>query len=83
MVTCQFSLYPLREASLSPALDRAMEGVRSAGLVPEVGSMSTHIEGEEGIVFEALRRAFRGAAEDAEVVLVATVSNACRMPEAG
>lgn len=45
--------------------------------------MSTHIEGEEGIVFEALRRAFRGAAEDAEVVLVATVSNACRMPEAG
>ncbi len=82
MVTCQLSLYPLREASLSPALDRALEGVRSAGLLPDVGLMSTYIEGEEDAVFEALRRAFHGAAEDADVVLVATVSNACRMPEA-
>jgi uncharacterized protein YqgV (UPF0045/DUF77 family) len=83
VVTCQLSLYPLREASLSPALERAVEGVRSAGLVPEVGLMSTYIEGEEDAVFEALRRAFHGAAEDSEVVLVATVSNACRIAEAG
>lgn len=80
MVTCQFSLYPLRDPSLSPALERAMEGVRSAGLTPQVGSMSTYLEGDEDAVFEALRRAFRRAAEDGELVLVATVSNACRVP---
>jgi uncharacterized protein YqgV (UPF0045/DUF77 family) len=80
MVTCQFSLYPLREPSLSPALERAMEGVRSTGLTPQVGSMSTYIEGNEDAVFEALKRAFRGAAEEGELVLVATVSNACRVP---
>jgi uncharacterized protein YqgV (UPF0045/DUF77 family) len=77
MVTCQFSLYPLREPRLSPALDRAMEAVRSTGLTPQVGSMSTYIEGDEGAVFEALKRAFRGVAEEGELVLIATVSNAC------
>lgn len=80
MVTCQFSLYPLREPSLSPALERAMEGVRSTGLTPQEGSMSTYIEGDEDAVFEALKRAFRGAAEAGELVLVATVSNACLVP---
>ncbi len=80
MVTCQFSLYPLRDPNLSPALERAMEGVRSTGLTPQVGSMSTYLEGDETAVFEALRRAFRRAAEDGELVLVATVSNACRVP---
>jgi uncharacterized protein YqgV (UPF0045/DUF77 family) len=81
MATCQFSLYPLRESNLSPALDRAMEGVRSAGLQPEVGLMSTYIEGDQDIVFEALRQAFRRAAGESDVVLVATVSNACRRQE--
>jgi uncharacterized protein YqgV (UPF0045/DUF77 family) len=80
MITCQFSLYPLREPNLSPALDRAMEGVRSTGLTPQVGSMSTYIEGDEDAVFEALKRAFRRAAEEGELVLIATVSNACRVP---
>ena len=77
MVTCQFSLYPLREPSLGPALERAMEGIRSVGLTPRVDSMSTYVEGDEDVVFEALKRAFRLSAEKAEVVLVVTVSNAC------
>jgi uncharacterized protein YqgV (UPF0045/DUF77 family) len=80
MVTCQFSLYPLREPDLSPVLERALEGVRSTGLTPRVGSMSSYIEGDEDAVFEALKRAFRRAAEEGELVLVATVSNACRVP---
>jgi uncharacterized protein YqgV (UPF0045/DUF77 family) len=80
MVTCQFSLYPLREPRLTPALERAMEGVRSTGLTPQVGSMSTYVEGDDEAVFEALKRAFRRAAEEGELVLVATVSNACRVP---
>jgi uncharacterized protein YqgV (UPF0045/DUF77 family) len=80
MVTCQFSLYPLREPHLAPALDRAMEGVRSTGLTPQIGSMSTYVEGDEDAVFEALKRAFRRAAEEGELVLIATVSNACRVP---
>ncbi|MGB6838235.1 MAG: YkoF family thiamine/hydroxymethylpyrimidine-binding protein [Dehalococcoidia bacterium] len=78
MVTCQFSLYPLRESNLSLVLDGAMEEVRSAGLQPQVGLMSTYVEGDHDIVFEALRRAFRRAAGESEVVLVATVSNACQ-----
>lgn len=78
MATCQFSLYPLREHTLSAAMDRAMEGVRSVGLRPQVGLMSTYIEGDDDAVFEALKLAFRRAAGQSDVVLVATVSNACQ-----
>lgn len=77
MVACQFSLYPLRESRISPALEGAIAGLRAAGLEPEVGTMSTYVEGEGTAVFDGLRRAFEAAAERGDVVLVATVSNAC------
>ncbi len=77
MVACQFSLYPLREPRLGPALDKALAELRAAGLEPEVGTMSTFVEGEGAVVFDGLRRAFEAAAERGGVVLVATVSNAC------
>lgn len=77
MVTCQFSLYPLREPELGPVLNEALAELRSAGLEPKVGTMSTLFEGDETAVFNGLRRAFEAAAQRGDVVLVATVSNAC------
>jgi uncharacterized protein YqgV (UPF0045/DUF77 family) len=77
MVACQFSLYPLREPRIGPALDRALAELRAAGLEPEVGTMSTFVAGEGTAVFDGLRRAFEAAAEGGDVVLIATVSNAC------
>jgi uncharacterized protein YqgV (UPF0045/DUF77 family) len=77
MLSCQFSLYPLREPRVSPALDAALAELRDAGLHPVVGTMSTYIEGDEDSVFDGLKRAFRAAAARGDIVLVATVSNAC------
>jgi uncharacterized protein YqgV (UPF0045/DUF77 family) len=77
MLSCQFSLYPLREPRLSPVLDAALAELRDAGLHPVVSTMSTYVEGEEDSVFNGLKRAFRAAAARGDVVLVATVSNAC------
>jgi len=77
MLSCQFSLYPLREVSLTPVLDAALAELRDAGLHPVVGTMSTYIEGDEDSVFDGLKRAFRAAAARGDTVLVATVSNAC------
>jgi uncharacterized protein YqgV (UPF0045/DUF77 family) len=77
MITCQFSLYPLHEAHVGPAIDEALDALRQMGLTPTVGAMSTYIEGEDGAVFEALKRAFQSVAHRGHVVLVATVSNAC------
>ena len=77
MISCQFSLYPLREAHLGPALDEALSVLRSMGLRPAVGAMSTSVEGEDDAVFDGLKRAFQALARRGDVVLVATVSNAC------
>jgi uncharacterized protein YqgV (UPF0045/DUF77 family) len=77
MVTCQFSLYPLRAPALTPVLDEALEQLRAAGLEPEVGAMSTYIEGEPDAVFDGLKAAFKAASARGDVVLTATVSNAC------
>jgi uncharacterized protein YqgV (UPF0045/DUF77 family) len=77
MLSCQFSLYPLREPRLGPVLDAALAELRDAGLQPVVGTMSTYVEGEEDSVFDGLKRAFLAAAARGDIVLVATVSNAC------
>ena len=80
MVTCQFSLYPLRSERVSPALDAALDELRALDLEPQVGPMSTTFSGESLAVFEGLRRAFDVAASHGDVVLTATVSNACDVP---
>lgn len=77
MIACQFSLYPLREAHLAPAIEEALAVLRDQGLRPVTGSMSTYVEGDENAVFEGLKRAFQALAGHGDVVLVATVSNAC------
>jgi tRNA-Thr(GGU) m(6)t(6)A37 methyltransferase TsaA len=78
--TAQVSLYPLRQESLSPAIDEALWIFREHGLDVEPGAMSTLIAGEDVALFAALQRAFRRVAERSQVVMVVTFSNACPVP---
>jgi len=80
-VSCQFAVYPLGIARLSPGIEAALEAIRARGLCPEPGPMSTQVVGSVDAVFEALRDAFVAAAGGA-CVMTATVSNACPV-EAG
>jgi uncharacterized protein YqgV (UPF0045/DUF77 family) len=80
MVSCQFSLYPLGVEDLGPAIEAAVDALRSVGLEASVGPMSTHVTGPSSTVFEGLRRAFDAAANEASVVMTVTVSNACPLP---
>ena len=73
------SLYPLRQAELSPAIDRALDIFGESGLEVTPGPMSTIIAGDDEAVFAALRDAFRATAEG-EVVMIVTISNACPVP---
>lgn len=79
-ISAQVSLYPLGQASLSPAIDEALCIFREHGLAVDPGAMSTVIAGESAAVFEALQQAFCRAAERGQVVMVATLSNACPVP---
>ncbi len=76
-VSCQFSLYPLKQEKLGEILGEAVRELDQVGVSYQVGGMSTEMEGEEEEVFRALRSAFRQVAEHGVAVLVATVSNAC------
>lgn len=76
-ITVQVSLYPLRQETLSPAIDRALHTFREHGLHVEPGTMSSLITGDDAAVFAALQEAFRRVAGQGDVVMVATFSNAC------
>jgi uncharacterized protein YqgV (UPF0045/DUF77 family) len=80
-IAAQVSLYPLRQASLSPAIDQALQIFREHGLDVELGAMSTLIAGDDSTIFAALQETFRRIAEQGQVVMVVTFSNACPVPE--
>ena len=76
-VTAQVSLYPLRQTSLSEAIERLLRVLDAHGLEVRPGPMSTLVVGSTEAVFEGLEQGFREAADRGQVVLVATFSNAC------
>jgi len=77
VISAQISLYPLRTAHLSAAIDAFAGALRDAGLHVEPGPMSTLAIGELPVIFAALERAFAAACAEAEVVMQVTISNAC------
>ncbi|MFQ6059512.1 MAG: YkoF family thiamine/hydroxymethylpyrimidine-binding protein, partial [Anaerolineae bacterium] len=58
-IAAQVSLYPLRQQSLSPAINEALRIFREHGLDVQPGVMSTVITGDDADVFAALQEAFR------------------------
>jgi uncharacterized protein YqgV (UPF0045/DUF77 family) len=76
-VTAQFALYPLGVSDVGARLEPALSAVRAIAVSLEVGQMSSTIEGSAQQVFAALHDAFGAVAATGDVVLVATVSNAC------
>jgi uncharacterized protein YqgV (UPF0045/DUF77 family) len=82
-IAAQLSLYPLRQESLSPAIEEALRVFREHGLEMQSGAMSTMITGDDVEVFSALQEAFRRVAEQGHVVMVVTLSNACPVPARG
>jgi uncharacterized protein YqgV (UPF0045/DUF77 family) len=79
-LAAQVSLYPLRQPSLTPAIERALETFRAHGLQVESGTMSSVISGEDVALFKALREAFLQTAAEGHIVMIVTVSNACPVP---
>jgi uncharacterized protein YqgV (UPF0045/DUF77 family) len=79
-MTAQVSLYPLRQQALAPAIDRALQVFHDRGLQVEPGTMSSVIAGDDDALFAALQEAFRHVADQGDVVMIVTFSNACPVP---
>ena len=74
-VGLQFSVYPLRQPHLRPAVQAAVAAANGAGLQASVGRLSTFAPGDEETVFRAVRAAFRAARESGPTVMVVTLSS--------
>jgi len=80
IITAQVSLYPLRQASIGPAIRDAVRVFGKHDLEIRTGEMSTLVWGEEWAIFDALQEAFYQAAERGDTVMTVTISNACPEP---
>ena len=76
-VAAQVSLYPLRQPGISSQIERAIAVFSEHGLKVTPGSMSTVVSGDHDRIFDALKQAFQVSAEQGEMVMVVTLSNAC------
>jgi uncharacterized protein YqgV (UPF0045/DUF77 family) len=76
-ISAQISLYPLKQPSLSLAIEEAWKILEESRLDVKKGEMSTLVVGEAGRVFAAIREVFLKSAEIGPVSMVVTYSNAC------
>ena len=71
----QFSVYPLRQAHLRPAVEAAVKAAAGAGVDVTVGRLSTFGQADEDAVFAAVREAFAAARSFGPTVMVVTLSS--------
>ena len=74
-VGLQFSVYPLRQEHLHPAIEAAVQAATQEGVDVTVGRLSTFAPGDEESVFAALRAAFDAAKSFGPTVMVVTLSS--------
>jgi uncharacterized protein YqgV (UPF0045/DUF77 family) len=74
-VGLQFSVYPLRQEHLQPAIEAAVQAAAQEGVDVTVGRLSTFASGDEDSVFSAVRAAFDAARSFGPTVMVVTLSS--------
>jgi uncharacterized protein YqgV (UPF0045/DUF77 family) len=80
-LAAQISLYPLAQDDLSLVIDEVLAILDGYDLRMEVGAMSTLLYGPDDVLFAALLEATRAACRSGRMVMVATISNACAVPD--
>ena len=74
-VGLQFSVYPLRQEHLHPAIEAAVQASAREGVDVTVGPLSTFAPGDADSVFAAARAAFDAARSFGPTVMVVTLSS--------
>ncbi len=74
-VGLQFSLYPLRQAHVRPAIEAAVQAAAGEGVAVTVGRLSTFGAAGEEAVFAAVKAAFTAARAYGPTVMVVTLSS--------
>ena len=80
-ISAQVSLYPLRQQHLSPVIGDVVNILKERGLEVSPGPMSSLVSGDDEVLFTAIKDVFRKSAENGDMVMAVTFSNACPVPE--
>ncbi|MTI95573.1 MAG: hypothetical protein FH749_08805 [Firmicutes bacterium] len=76
MIHAEVSLYPLKTNQASDVINNSIDALGSQGVQYSVGSMSTHLHGNEEQVWQGLQQMFQNAKKSGEVSMVITITNA-------
>lgn len=75
MITAEVSLYPLKTTNATQIINNSLESLKQQNLQPEVGPISTRLQGTDEEVWIGLRTMFDRAKSQGEVNMVVTVVN--------
>ncbi len=76
MLCAEVSIYPLKTNNATQVIDGAIQTLSQENVKFKVGSLSTHIDGNEEQVWSGIKKLFDQAQKAGEVSMVITVSNA-------
>jgi len=76
MICAEVAIYPLKTDSASGVINRSIDLLHDQEIEYTVGSISTHLHGDETQVWNSLRQMFNRARESGEVSMVLTITNA-------
>lgn len=75
MLCAEVSLYPQKTTNASQVIDKAINALSHQNVNYEVGSLSTHIDGNDDQVWMGIKTLFEEAKKSGEVNMVLTISN--------
>ncbi|SCY69376.1 YkoF family thiamine/hydroxymethylpyrimidine-binding protein [Alkaliphilus peptidifermentans] len=75
-IHAEVALYPLKTSNASDVINHSINTLENHRITYNVGSMDTHIQGNDDEVWNSLRTLFDDAKEAGEVSMVVTITNA-------
>jgi len=74
-IHAEVALYPLKTSNATEVINHSINTLQNRSITYNVGSMDTHIQGNDEEVWRSLRDLFDEAKKQGEVSMVITVTN--------
>ncbi|AFM43074.1 hypothetical protein Desaci_4216 [Desulfosporosinus acidiphilus SJ4] len=75
MLCAEVSIYPQKTNSPGQVINNSINSLSNENIQYKVGSLSTHIDGNDEQVWNGIKKVFDAAKTSGEVSMVVTISN--------
>ena len=76
MLCAEVSIYPLKTNNATQVVNGAIQSLSQENIQYKVGSISTHVDGNDEQIWSGIKKAFDEAKKAGEVSMVVTITNA-------